>query len=299
MLVTLRREYANLVTSGAQLLLLLVGARLGTRSGWLGSLGIMALVSLFAWISALRRLRVVRDTPTSKITSAAQGYVELIGRGRPLPDAPLLSKLTLLPCLWYRYQVERKKGDNKWHTEDKGESGDAFLLKDDSGLCVVDPRGAEILTLHKETWRKGEYRYTEWKLLQFDTLYVIGQFRTMGGSSVTLDSNEEIKAVLVEWKQDSKALHARFDLNNDGQLDMQEWMLARRAARRTAEKNMAAARAEPDIHILEQPQDQRLFLISNLPQPKLERRYWIWAWLHLIIFFCALGGFSWALNLPT
>lgn len=299
MLASLRREYANLVTSGAQLLLLLVGARIGTRSGWLVSLSIMALVSLVAWLSALHRLRMVRDTPTSTTASAAQGYVELIGRGKPLPDAPLLSKLTQLPCLWYRYKIERKKSDHKWHVEDKGESEDAFLLKDDSGQCVVDPRGAEILTQHKETWRREEYRYTEWKLLQFDTLYVIGQFRTAGGSSVTLDSNAEIKAVLAEWKQDTPSLHARFDLDNDGQLDMQEWMLARRAAGRAAEKNMAAARAEPDIHILEQPQDQRLFLISNLPQSKLERRYWIWAWLHPIIFISALGAISWVLQLPA
>ncbi len=79
MLVSLRREYAHLVTSGAQLLLLLIGLRLESRNGWLACLSIMAAISILAWLSALNRLRTIRDTPTSKIASAAQGYVELVG----------------------------------------------------------------------------------------------------------------------------------------------------------------------------------------------------------------------------
>jgi len=299
MLARLRREYAQLVTSGAQLLVLLVGVRVGTRQGWIACLSLMALVSLFAWLSALRRLRAVRDTPTSRIASAAQGYVELIGRGKPFPGLPLLSKLRPLPCLWYRYRIERKGSDDKWHTEDSGESEDSFVLEDESGQCVIDPCGAEILTTHKDTWRQGDYRYTEWKLLQYDLIYAIGQFNTLGGSSVTFNANEELKAVLAEWKQDTKALHARFDLNNDGMLDMQEWMLARQAAKREAEKRIVAARSEPDTSFLVQPHDKRLFLISNLKQEKLARRYWLWTWAHLAIFFGALGGIAWWLQQPV
>ncbi|TXT23348.1 MAG: hypothetical protein FD134_2195 [Gallionellaceae bacterium] len=296
MLARLRREYAQLVTSGAQLLLLGVGAQLESRSGWLVCLSLMAFISLFAWLSALRRLRAVRDTPTSRIVSAAQGYVELAGRGKPLPGSPLISKLRALPCLWYRYRVERKDSDNKWHTEESGESEASFLLADESGQCVVDPCGAEILTMHKDTWHQGDYRYTEWKLIHHDPIYAIGQFKTVGGSSVTLDQNEQIKAVLAEWKLDATVLHARFDLNNDGALDMREWMLARQAAKREAEKRIVAARAEPDISLLVQPRDGQLFLISNLKQDKLARRYLLWVWAHLIIFFGALGGIAWWLQ---
>ncbi|MDO8412536.1 MAG: hypothetical protein Q7S51_01975 [Gallionellaceae bacterium] len=126
MLSTLRREYAQLVTSGAQLLLVLVAAKIGTLYGWLVCLGIMAVVSLLAWLSALYRLRAVSDTPTSRIASAAQGYVELVGRGKQFADPPLLSKNSLLPCLWYRYRVECKHSDNKWHLEDSGESDDIY-----------------------------------------------------------------------------------------------------------------------------------------------------------------------------
>ena len=96
----------------------------------------------------------------------------------------------------------------------------------------------------------------------------------------------------------SQTLHARFDLNNDGTLDMQEWMLARQAAKREAENRISAARAEPDTSFLVQPHDQRLFLISNLKQDRLERRYWLWAWAHLVILFGALGGIAWWLRQP-
>ena len=178
MLTLLRREYAQLVTSGAQLLLLLIAAKLHTHTGWLVCLGLTAFISLFAWMSALRRLRVVRDTPTSRIASAAQGYVELIGRGKLMPDKPLLSKLTALPCLWYRYKIETRTGRNDWRTEDSGESYGFFMLEDDTGQCIIDPSGAEILTQHKETWTDLDYRYTEWLLLQLDNIYAIGHFRT-------------------------------------------------------------------------------------------------------------------------
>jgi len=299
MLRTLRREYAHLVTSGAQLLLLIIGIKLESRMGWLWVLGIMTVVSLFAWFSALRRLRAVRDTPTSRIASAAQGYAELIGRGKQLSDPPLLSKLSVLPCLWYRYKIERKNAKNQWITQDSGESNDPFLLQDDSGRCVVDPSGAEILTNHKDTWRQGQYRYTEWKLLDIDSIYVIGQFRTFGGSSTQTTAKEEMKQVLAEWKLDMPDLHRRFDLNEDGRLDIQEWILARQAAKREATKRVAEVRSQPDTNYMLQPHDGRLFLISNLPQNKLERRYWFWTWAHLAIFFGALGGFSWVLSHAT
>jgi len=299
MLRKLRREYAHLVTSGAQLLLLIIGLKLESRMGWLWVLGIMSVISLFAWFSALRRLRAVRDTPTSRIASAAQGYVELIGRGKQLSDPPLLSKLSALPCLWYRYKIERKNAKNEWSTQDSGESNDPFLIEDDSGRCVVDPSGAEILTNHKDTWIQGQYRYTEWKLLNIDSIYVIGQFRTFGGSSTQVSAKDEMNQVLMEWKQDMQSLHKRFDLNNDGELSMQEWMLARQAAKREAQKRVAEARNQPDTNYMLQPHDGRLFLISNLPQNKLERRYWFWTWAHLAIFFGALGGFSWVLSQPT
>jgi len=295
MLVRLRREYAQLVTSGAQLLLLFAGIYLGSREGWLGCLSVMALVSFFAWLSALKRLRAIRGTPTSRVASAAQGYVELIGRGKPFAGTPLISKLRVLPCLWYRYKVEHRTSQDKWESLDSGESSDSFVLRDDSGECVVDPEYAEIITKHHDHWQDADYRYTEWKIINNDTLYIIGEFRTRSGA-VEFDSRAELNALLAEWKRDKPALHARFDLNNNGELDMNEWMLARQAAKREVAKMRREVHAQPDLHLIGQPRDGKLFLISNLTPEKLSRRYLFWSWAHVVIFFGALGALGWLLQ---
>jgi hypothetical protein len=296
MLVLLRREYAHLVTSGAQLLLLLIGLKLGSRTGWLTCLAVMATISILAWLSALNRLRTIRDTPTSKIASAAQGYVEFIGRGQPFGEPPLLGQLSRLPCLWYRYKIEQRDSEKQWKTIDSGESYDSFMLHDDTGECIVDPEQAEILTQHRDQWHDGDYRYTEWKLIAQDRIYVIGQFRTQGGSNPEFDTRAELNALLAEWKKDMPTLLKRFDLDNNGTLDMQEWMLARSAAQREVSRMMREAQSQPDFHIIGQPRDGKLFLISNLDQNKLSRRYLFWSWMHLAIFFGALGGIGWALR---
>jgi len=110
------------------------------------------------------------------------------------------------------------------------------------------------------------------------------------------DSREELGGLLAEWKKDMPSLHQRFDLDGNGTLDMQEWMLARSAARREVAKMMREEQEQPDINIISRPREGELFLISNLDQDKLSRRYLLWSWAHLAIFFGALGGIGWVLQ---
>ena len=288
MLVKLRREYGQFITSGAQLLLLVLAAKLETRGGWVGCLGVMAAISLLAWASTLRRRRAIADTPTSRIASAAQGYVELSGSGKALDAPPLLSHLSGLPCLWYRYQVEERSSDNKWQTISSGESEVGFILDDGSARCVVDVEGAEILTRHKESWQQGDYRNTEWKLLINDRIYALGEFKTLGGGTVELDAKRDLNLLLAEWKKTPSDLLRRFDLNADGCLDLKEWTLARQAARREISRLHREARNESDVHTLRRPTGDQLYLISNYDPEKLARRYLWWSIFHLSVFFGAL-----------
>jgi hypothetical protein len=292
MIVNLRREYGQFITSGAQALLLLIGARLESRRGWLFCLSLMALISLFAWVSTLRRRRAIADTPTSRIASAAQGYVELRGSGKALDYPPLLSHLTALPCLWYRYLVEKKSG-SKWQTVSSGESEASFIIDDGSGRCVIDVDNAEILTRHKETWTKGGHRHSEWKLLINDPIYALGEFRSIGGSTAELDAKGDIGALLCQLKKDQPALLKRFDLNADGRIDMGEWALARQAARREVEKLHRQARNEADVHTLRCPSGEQLYLISNIDPDDIARRYLYWSIFHLTLFFGALAALPW------
>lgn len=295
MLDWLRREYAQLITSGAQLLLLIVGFRIHSRNGWLYCLAVIALISLCAWLSSLYRLRTLRNTPTSKIAAAAQGYVELVGSGQPFCDPPLFSTLKRRPCLWCRYKIEQRER-NGWRTIDSGETSDSFLLCDDTGECVVDPENAEIITRRYDQWQEKGCRYTEWTLIKGETLYVIGRFRTQGGSNQDFDKRAELSALLTEWKKNMPALLARFDQNKDGELSLAEWELARQAAKVEVEKMMADVLAHPSTHIISHSPDGQLFLISNLSGDRLSRRYLLWAWGHLMILFGSLGGLGWVLQ---
>jgi hypothetical protein len=236
----------------------------------------------------------IGGTPTSRIASAAQGYVELVGRARAHPGGPLLSRFALLPCIWYQYSVEQRQGDGKWHKIESGRSDDSFLLDDGSGVCLVDPENAEVLPRRTEVSTKGsDYRYTEALILPNERVYAIGEFSTIGGEVADLDLERDVGELLAAWKKNKPALLAKYDLDKDGQISEQEWMLARAQARREVRKTHNEIRTQPGTHMLHQPPDGRLFLISNMDPDKLQRRYTLWAWLHLVVAIAAVIGTAW------
>jgi hypothetical protein len=254
----------------------------------------MALVSFFAWMANYRRYRQVHDLPTSKVASAAQGYVELCGRSAQIPNSPVVSPLTSLPCCWYRYCTERKTGNDNWQHEDSGESVAHFLLVDDSGECVISPDGAEILFARESTWTQGDRRYTEWLLLPEGILYALGEFKTMSSNVLELDFRREMSELLGEWKKDVKKLVARFDTDRDGQVDLGEWELARLEAQREIRKRHGEARAGEGLHLLAKPHDGRVFILAAALPDRIGRRFAMWSWFHLASFFGA-GGASYFL----
>ncbi len=290
----LRIHSANWLTGGVHFVILAIAAQAESSAVWPYALASMSLVSFAAWVGNYRRYRQIADTPASRVASAAQGYVELLGRAAPLPDAALLTKFRQLPCVWYRYQVEEKGSDDKWSLRDEGESGDPFLLIDATGQCVIDPEHAEIITSHEETWTDGDYRYTEWLLLPQDKISALGEFSTIGGADATLDFDGDVGALLAEWKKNQPRLLERFDLNRDGSIDLKEWQLARRQAQREVEKQHQEMRASSDVNVMRRPADGRLFLLSNQLPEKLVLRYQLWSWAHIVIFLGA-GGLSFAL----
>jgi hypothetical protein len=239
----------------------------------------------------LRRRRAIEGTPTARIATSAQGYVELHGYGRPLDVNPLHSPLTGVACLWYRYHVEHKTHDDKWELLEQAQSQTCFVLDDGSGQCLVDPQGAEILTRHCQRWNDGAYRYVEWTLLRQDKIYVLGNFVTRHASE-GLDAGVDVRHLLDEWKKDQPALLRRFDLDSDGQIDQQEWALARSAARREIEKQHRELRQQPGLHVVREA-SASLYLISNHEPEKLAQRF-LWIGLfQLLCFLIALGFFGW------
>jgi hypothetical protein len=280
MLRQFQHSFANHITSAGHVILVVIGLRIGTPAGWAVSLALIALISFALWVLNFRRTRAVADTPTSRIASAPQGYVELYGVSRTFGGQALRAPLTGRECVWYRYQVDEKRGKN-WTTVERGISTDSFVLDDGTGTAVVDPEWAEVHTSHRRAWTRGDRRYDEWLLLPDDDLYAIGDLATVGGANSQLDAAADVNALLKEWKADQPSLKGRFDLNGDGQIDLQEWELARRAARREVVRRHDEIRAQPGVNVLRKTDGQRPFLLANMTPERMARRYGWWTRLQL------------------
>lgn len=275
-----RHDYANFILSGGNFALLLLGFQIGSAAGWKLAFGFVGLTSAWAWYANLKRYRTVADTPTSRIASAPQGYVEIVGRGRQPPGEKLLSPLSGLPCLWYRYRIEHRQ-DNRWTTIESGVSDDTFGVDDGSGLVLVDPDGAEILASRKHVSRQGAYRRTEWTLIENETLYVIGEHVTLGGPNAALDKRADMTDLLAEWKRDKHALLTRFDTDRDGEISLDEWERARKAASDEIDRTHLDIRLRDGVHLIRKPAHRRPYLIANRGMHALVHHYRLWSWAHL------------------
>ena len=111
----------------------------------------IAAACFYGAFSLLRRSRLIEDTPTAKVRSAAQGYVELSGTVQTDKDNKVKAPLTDSDCCWYRYEIE-KKGDKNWRTVEKGSSEHPFIIEDETGRCMILPKGAEVTPSDQSVW---------------------------------------------------------------------------------------------------------------------------------------------------
>jgi len=166
----------------------------------------LGLICLYYALRFLQNIRKLETTPTSKIRSAAQGYVELSGYGKPLPTTPVYSRIHQQPCLWYQTTIEERQtfqngevARNSFKVIRQDRSQSCFILRDNTGECLVDPAGADIYTMRHIvaygstqnphtlrpptvwSWLLGthaRYRYRESLILENDFLTVNGNFDT-------------------------------------------------------------------------------------------------------------------------
>jgi hypothetical protein len=188
--------------------------------------------------------------------------------------------------------VEEKRGKD-WSVVQRGLSEETFILDDGTGQVVVDPDWAEVMTDHHRCWTEGRQRYTEWLLVPGESLYAIGEFATVGGSSAHLDAHADLGALLAEWKKNRPELKRRFDLDGNGEIEPKEWELAVRAARREIGRRHQEIRSQPGINVMRAPGEGRLFLLSNFEPGRLERRFGWWTRAQLLIAIAAGATALW------
>ena len=275
-----------------------------------------SLASGWWCINNLKKARYLLDTPTSKVRSAAQGYVELYGvlkEGEQLISAPLTGE----QCVWWSFaideQVRSGKNNKRWQSVENASSAALLCLNDSTGDCLIDPQGAHVLPLTKQVWYGAErhprqqvprrnileamligvkrYRYTEQRLHANEPLYAIGDFVTRGGGQEAFDLTATQGAVIREWKGDYDGLLRRFDHDRNGQLDQQEWQKVRDAAAITAQQLHRQRSADPAQHFLRKPQENQPFILSSHGEDDIAKRfYWQAALAAGVCIVSALGA---------
>ena len=253
-----------------------------------------AVAAAGAGVIQWQRARAFEDTPTSRVRSAAQGYVEFSGHARALPGDPVISPLTHRPCVWFQYRVEERMATRRsgWVTVDEGTSDAIFALDDNTGRVVVDPQGAQVSAVARTVWYGNDagtppalrtpwwaggsignrYRYSERILFDGQPLSAVGLFQTRRAGDDPLSLDAEMAQRLHAWKQDPQRM-AQFDRDHDGRISPQEWEQVRAAAQAEILAEHRDQAQQPGFNMLVRPADHRPFLFGPGSVRSLTQRY--------------------------
>lgn len=225
-------------------------------------IAILAVLSLLWSVLLYRRYRLIEDTESTTLNSAAQGYVELQGKAA-LYDGEVARSLhyEVPPMVWYR-----KLFYTSW-------SG--FLLRDEDGQCTIDPRKAEVIT---PLYKYNQHIYNA--IYPGETIYALGELETLKKHRNEWERKGLVGRKLGEWKQAKFRFLDYFDSNKDGQIDEAEMSYARIAAEREVDDEMEASYQMPATHVVSRPRDGRPFILSSIHPDSLIKRYKIATLVH-------------------
>lgn len=273
--------------------------------------GLLAGLGLFLrGFGQLKRRRIIENSPTARVRSAAMGFGELSGIASGL--AVVKSPVTGVDCVFYKYRIEERqpllsgiagggsggiRRSIHWRTREEGASETPFFLKDGSGVIMVDPAGAEVVMTpgyrytdtNLVTFRRT--RYAEWKIMPGARVYVLG---TVGKTKdIVQQRKDRLTERLRELKHDPERL-AAFDRNSDGALCAEEWEAARtETARSLAEEEAAEAETIADT-VIAKGGNGAPFIISDKSETELREVFSGRTALHLAagagVFFIMLAS---------
>lgn len=285
---------------------------------------LIALICFYIFFRNWKRLRIIEDTPTAKLRSAHQGYIEVEGKGQLIDDQFIYAPLSNHRCIWYHSQIEcretfihKGRSQTRWNTIYQNTSDHRFKLLDGMSNCFVDPVGAEVHSNEPLVWygntewptttnilesqsilnnHQSRYRYKERLILPGQSLYIIGQFRTL--SPTTHQSVRDVMRNLInDWKEDKQQLLMRFDTNKDGKISQDEWESARREAQLQAEVIYHELAQQPDTNLITKSDNtQRPFIISIHPQRLLIKKYRYTAYIALAMCLAVTSYIFWLIH---
>jgi hypothetical protein len=186
------------------------------RLGVFAGLAAVAGPALFAGgFKDLRLRRLIQNTPTSRIRSAAMGLVEVNGviGCRSMVSAPFSGRA----CACWNVDIAIRGRRNSWTIVHRATSGHPFFLHDETGVALVFPYGADcrvhfgveevcagislpecyssyLATLGPQQylWRLGALRFRERVLEEGAQVYVLGT-ATAPATSMTVSIGDEME----------------------------------------------------------------------------------------------------------
>ena len=220
-----------------------------------GYIDLGTLVSLFVgpvllgWgLRKLKEKRLIENTPTSKVRSAAVGIVELSGTAQQ--RKPMKAPVSETEACWWYCRVEelrmvgvglRKR--QKWVTIKRIGSVDFFYVDDSTGRMLINPEGAEfhvglntveitggtsmrftpILNtwdILPTTWSGVRMRIKEQVIPHQAQVFVLGELTST--VKHLEDRHAQFIARLRAIKADASKM-AEADADHDGTIDAAEW----------------------------------------------------------------------------
>jgi len=236
--------------------------------------GIGALTGPFLFLKGFKNFQkrqLILNTPTAKIRSMAIGLVEVNGvvESRSLVTAPFSGRT----CTYWQVDVAVRVR-NGWNVVHTNSSGNPFFLRDETGLAVVYPRGADCRLNHgvEETcfglnlpemyaaylaesnvkmrfmWRLYTLRFRERLMEEGQRVYVLGT---------------AVPKPMVHVVSEAEELAAT---GTDGD----PW------TRRVQDRSREATA------IIRQGDNEKLFMISQTPESELTVMLGLESWLQII-----------------
>ena len=270
--------------------------------------------SFYYFVKNRKLALIISDTPTSKIRSASQGYVEIKGVIQPLSE-PLIAPLTKKPCCWYSYVIEEKqiqrignRNDVEWVVIDHHSSHHFFYLKDETGLLAVYPLGAEVMTSIKDRWFDStltpaaallgqsvfeklrftlsgtSYRFTERRLEVGQSLVALGFFHTfqLEESPFSLPWVKDNHNDVINKKKKKLSKHPKLAQIADLlTLNLSDKSDSKKEWRQVCEGAQQSAKDKSVVNLLHKK--ERPMILSNFSESRLVGKY---KWLS---FFSGLG----------
>jgi len=89
----------------------------------------------------LRTRQLIQNTPHARIRSMAMGLVEIDGVAEP--RSALVGPFSGRPCIYWQIDIATRNRQRGWSIVHRNASGQPFYVRDDTGVALVYPHGAE------------------------------------------------------------------------------------------------------------------------------------------------------------